>query len=201
MVVRTVNRKFVFSNILVTFALITFGLSMTGLLPANVVEYGYARPIFPTVSHIEGLIADAVPFSWLDFVVIVAVPFLIGCVSRKHWRLLAGTMAVGYLVSFWGWGVNYHRDRIEKKLGLDAIQVSDEQADEFVKIAAGELNRLWPLSSMGSSTPLMTGQQAAAPYPDSRSQARFQGLDGRQPDQAVVSDGSVVPNCGHPGHV
>ena len=161
MVAKTVKRKVRISYILVLLAMMTFVLSASGLIPESVVENIYARRVFPMISHIAGIVADALPYSWLDIFIVTQVAILITAIRFRSWRFIIGLIAAAYLFFFWSWGLNYHRQGIETKLGIDAGRVSPEQIDEFARIAAGELNRLWPMTEIGSTTAEMMAQQSA----------------------------------------
>jgi len=140
-----VKHKFRLSVVLAALAGLTFCLSWAGAFPKNWVESYYSRTVFPTVSHIVGSVADAVPFSWFD----VAVVFLLGmAVYSLRWSniwALLGVASAAYLWFFWLWGLNYHRVALETKLGLDSTATNPEQVEMFVRTAASELNRLWPI--------------------------------------------------------
>ena len=169
-----VKRKVRIFHILMIAAGLSFLLSATGTLPARVVEYGFSRPVFPTISHIAGIAADALPFSWLDPLVVLAVLFLIIVVRWRLWRALAGTAAAGYLLFFWSWGVNYHRQGIELKLGLEGAQASKVEVDAFTKKVAEELNRLWPMTASASIE-----QSAIAQKASDRTRTVIARLDGK----------------------
>src|SRR5262245_55649523 len=140
MVVWTVKRKVRISNILVASAAVTLAVAMTGIASPRLVEYAYSRSVFPTISHIAGRFADFLPFSWLDIFVVVAVAFLVYVLWKRRWRHLVTAAAAAYLVFFWGWGLNYHREKIETKLALDSQRATPEEIEKFTRLAASELN-------------------------------------------------------------
>src|SRR5262249_21009753 len=149
------------SHILAGAAALSFLVSVTGTLPSKVVETYYSRPIFPSISHIAGLLADAVPFSWFDAIAVLGLPLLLFMAPKKRLRFLFVALAAGYLIFFWGWGLNYHREPIESKLALDGGKVSNKEMEEFTKLAADELNRLWPMTAAGSLDVATISEKAA----------------------------------------
>src|SRR4030095_1283327 len=54
---------------------------------------------------------------------------------------------VFYVWFFWGWGLNYHRLPLARRLQIDPTQVSAMDRDRFVDEAAQEINQLWPVAS------------------------------------------------------
>jgi hypothetical protein len=67
--------------------------------------------------------------------------------SRRRWRLLIPVISLAYLWFFWGWGLNYHRLPLEKRLQLDSSGLTPDDFKRFGEIAADEINRLWPVAS------------------------------------------------------
>ena len=139
-----VKRILAGSNIFVGLALLTAVLSATGLLPQRVVEHGYSRPVFPLISRLSAAAANAVPFSLMDAAIVMLVLIVALLVLFRRWRWLAGATAAAYLLFFWGWAVNYHRESIEEKLALNAGVVSDNEAEQFREFVASKMNSLWP---------------------------------------------------------
>src|SRR5436309_1833267 len=147
MAIERVKRKFRLSVVLATLAGLTFGLSWAGAFPKNWVENGYARMVFPTVSHIAGSLADAVSFSWFDLATAGGIGLVTySIVWRTGWVLL-GVASAAYLWFFWSWGVNYHRVALDTKLGVDSRAIDPERVEMFAQTAGSELNRLWPIVS------------------------------------------------------
>ena len=124
-------------------ALVTFAASWSGAYPPALVERWYARGVFPVISRFAEKVADAVSFSWLD----VAVPF--GLVSalllirRGKWRWLLNLISVLYLIFFWSWALNYHRQPLTSKLDLDSAKTKPDAMETFTRHAAAEINRLY----------------------------------------------------------
>src|SRR5262245_23374239 len=145
MAVERVKRKFLFSLGLAILAGLSFFLSWLGAFPENWVEKAYSRPVFPTISHITALFADAVPFSWFDVAMLIAAVVVVYSIRSKNGWLFLGLASAGYLWFFWSWGVNYHRPPLETRMGLEAQAIAPEQVELFGQTAASELNRLWPI--------------------------------------------------------
>ncbi|HLQ78994.1 MAG TPA: DUF3810 family protein [Terriglobia bacterium] len=151
MVISRVKRKFPVAVPLLIAALLTVILSFVGVIPSRWVEKEYARLVFPTVSHMAGYFADAVPFSWLDFWIAASVVVLVYSLRHRNWRLPLGLVSLAYLIFFWGWGLNYHRTPLETRLGLKgAARVGPDEVDHFTLETADSLNRLWPMVSPAS---------------------------------------------------
>jgi len=147
MAVSRVKRKFPLAIALAFLAGSTAVLSWSGFIPVRWVESGYSRRIFPTVSHIAGYFADAVPFSWLDLWILSAVCALIWSLCHRNWRLPLGLASAGYLIFFWGWGLNYHRAPIEKRLGFENLPGPTElEKSQFGAGTTMAVDRLWPIA-------------------------------------------------------
>ena len=124
-------------------ALLTFISSWTSIYPRGAVERWYARLIFPAVSHFMGRFADLVSFSWLDVAIPAAAVLLVLLVRGRRWAWLANIVAFLYLIFFWTWGLNYHREPLESKLPFDSTRLAPQPMMEFSRRAAAELNRLY----------------------------------------------------------
>src|SRR5215471_3820215 len=148
-----VKPKFPSTNLLIFLAVLTAFLSGMGWLPSRLVEAIYAHRIYPTISHIAGLFADSVPFSWLDLWILLLLAAAVYSIRRRSWRFPLRLLAIGYLIFFWGWGLNYHRVTLATRLGLEQIPTPDaEQQHQFVLTTAGSLNRVWPTLGRQNST-------------------------------------------------
>ena len=122
---------------------LTFISSWASLYPSKLVERWYSRQLFPRISRIAGLLADAVSISWLDVLIPLGIVFLILVIRNRMWRLLLNGAAGLYLIFFWTWGLNYHRQPLSSKLELDSARMKPEAMDLFAKHVAAELNRLY----------------------------------------------------------
>ncbi len=129
--------------VVILMALGSFVGSWAGWFPARFVEDWFATGLFPWVSAGMAVVADAVGFSWLDFVILLAFPLLIYLVYRRRLLAVAGIVAGGYLFFFWTWGLNYHRQPLTSKLEFGADQVSPESVETFARDVAARLNRLY----------------------------------------------------------
>jgi len=158
---KTVKKKLPLYTVILGLAVATFVASWARIFPSRLVESAYSRAIFPTISHILGVVSDAVPFSLLDVSIMVLVAILIYSVWRRRWKFLVGTVSFLYLCFFWGWGLNYHRPAVERRLGLEAAALSDADLDRFAETAAGEINRLWAAASKAPLERAMAADLAA----------------------------------------
>src|SRR5438093_7112611 len=122
---------------------LTFVASWAGLFPSVFVERWYARCLFPLISRFAEVIADAVSFSWLDIVVPAGIVSVAWLVRRRRWKLLLNLAAAFYLVLFWSWALNYHREPLSAKLQIDPSSSEAVAIDAFAVRSAGELNRLY----------------------------------------------------------
>jgi hypothetical protein len=123
-------------------ALLTFISSWASVYPSGVVEGLYARTIFPEVSRLAGRFADSVPFSWLDASILGGFLLLVLLLAKRKWAWLVNVVAGLYLIFFWTWGLNYHRQPLNSKLELDSARMQPPAMTEFARRAALELNRL-----------------------------------------------------------
>jgi hypothetical protein len=147
MVDRRVKQKFPITTVLFGLAGVTFLASWAELYPRQWVENWYSRGAFPAISHVFGVMADALPISWLDLWTVVGTFILIYGVYRRRWKLLVGSVSFFYLWFFWGWGLNYHRPPVAERLHLSTGSLDKPDVDRFVETATAEINRLWPLAS------------------------------------------------------
>jgi hypothetical protein len=139
----TARHRTLIPAILPLLALFTFLTSWAGLYSPRLVETWYARAIFPKLSEIAGQFADAISFSWLDVAIPVAV-LVLGFLSlKRQWKWILNLVGAVYLVFFWTWGLNYHRQPLKSKLELDPDRMQSAAITEFAKRAAQELNRLY----------------------------------------------------------
>jgi len=129
--------------ILPAVALLTFASSWAGLYPAALVERWYARNVFPVISTIAEKVADAVSFSWLDVAVPLGLVSALVMIRRRQWRYLLNLVSVLYLIFFWTWALNYHREPLASKLELDSARTRADAIRMFTMHAATEINRLY----------------------------------------------------------
>jgi hypothetical protein len=129
--------------VLPLFALLTFIFSWIGAYPSGLVERTYARLVFPQLSYFAGRFADLVGFAWLDPTIVLALIALIVLIRKRRWAWLVNIVAVAYLIFFWLWGLNYHRQPLVSKLEMDATRTDSRAIDQFAGHVAEELNRLY----------------------------------------------------------
>src|SRR5438034_3241870 len=102
--------------ILPALAGLTFTLSWAGAFPQRFVENWYSRAVYPAISATARMFADAASFAWLDIIIPVGLTLLLAAVHRRRFYLLANGVAVLYLIFFWSWGLNYHREPLATKV-------------------------------------------------------------------------------------
>src|SRR5262245_30716519 len=110
----------IFGMILPLLSLLTFIFSWLAVYPSSAVEHVYARTVIPTISSVAGRFADLVPFSWLDLTIPLGAVLLIVLLYRRKWIWLLNVVTGLYLIFFWTWGLNYHRQPLNSKLQLDS---------------------------------------------------------------------------------
>jgi hypothetical protein len=142
-------------------ALLTFIFSWIGAYPPGLVERWYARAAFPLLSHIAGRFADLVSFAWLDPTIVVALIGLVWLIRKRRWVWLINIVAIVYLIFFWLWGLNYHRQQLRSKLQIDAARTNPQAIDQFARHAAAELNRLYRSKQEEPYDEVRTRQEAA----------------------------------------
>jgi hypothetical protein len=139
-------------------ALLTFIFSMLPL-PPDLVERGFSDAVFPLISAAFAPFADALPVAWLDVLTFLIVLHVIVSIYRRRWPRLVELAAAGYLVFFWSWGLNYHRQPLTRKLTLNPDLNSATAMESFVRQAAGRLNGLYPIVHPYPSAALEIGDQ------------------------------------------
>jgi hypothetical protein len=144
-----VRRRLTPRFILISLALLTFIFSLLPLRP-DLVERWFSGAIFPTISHAFSLVADALPLAWLDVLTLFILLHVAISLRRRRWPRLVELAAAGYLVFFWSWGLNYHRQSLNSKLTMDAALNSPAAMDAFLRQAADQLNVLYPAVQAGS---------------------------------------------------
>src|SRR5688572_6847948 len=123
-------------------AALTFVTSWAGAFPAILTETWYSRGVYPWISTVAGTLADAVPFSWLDLVIPIGLVSLVAAVHFRKFLLVANGVAVLYLIFFWSWGLNYHRQPLASKLSSDPSRTETEAIGQFARHTAERVNQL-----------------------------------------------------------
>src|SRR5437867_12734428 len=117
--------------VLPALALLTFTLSWAGAFPQKSVENLYSRTVYPEISAAARMFADAVSFAWLDVIIPIGLTLLVIAVHRRKFSLLANTVAVLYLIFFWSWGLNYHREPLASKVPYDPPGADNAAIEQF----------------------------------------------------------------------
>jgi hypothetical protein len=95
------------------------------------------------ISFWAGRFADSVSFAWLDPAIALALILPVLMIWRRRWIWLLNSIAVVYLIFFWSWGINYHRQPLSSKLQTDRTATESEAIERLAGRAAAELNRLY----------------------------------------------------------
>ena len=129
------------SWILPAVSALTFVASWLGIFPPGLVERWYARRSFPAISTMAEKVADAVSFSWLDVGLPATAILTVSLIRRRKWRALLHVICFLYLMFFWSWGLNYHRQPLISKLQVDTSKTTSNALEKFTIHVADELNR------------------------------------------------------------
>jgi len=124
-------------------SLLTFISSWLAVYPPALIERWYARGAFPGISRAAGVFADLNPIAWLDVWIAAGLIIVVVLVRKRRWAWILNVAAVLYLIFFWSWGLNYHRQPLASKLPLDDSRMQRDSMDAFARLAANELNRLY----------------------------------------------------------
>jgi len=128
--------------------------------PPNAVERDFARSVFPRVSYLAGRFADSVAFSWLDVAIPAGFLLVVLLVFKRRWSWLVNLTAILYLMFFWTWGLNYHRQPLNSKLQLDRPRMESASMRDFAIRTASELNRLYQATEKTSNDEERERQEA-----------------------------------------
>jgi hypothetical protein len=129
--------------VLQTAALLTFITSWAGVYPSSLIERWYARGAFPVISGVAEKVADAVSFSWLDVAVPLGFASALLLIRKQKWVWLLNLVSIFYLLFFWSWALNYHREPLASKLQSDSSKSKPDAIEKFAFHAAAEINRLY----------------------------------------------------------
>jgi hypothetical protein len=140
---RSQNRLSRLVWLLPVFAFGTFVASWSAAFPQRLVERWYARGAFPLISSVAEKIADAVAFSWFDVALPIGVALTVIVVYRRRWRYLLFLVSACYVLFFWTWAINYHRQPLASKLEMDSARTQPDALEKFTSRSAGEINRLY----------------------------------------------------------
>ncbi|HLG21136.1 MAG TPA: hypothetical protein VI895_15155, partial [Bdellovibrionota bacterium] len=95
--------------VLPALALLTFIGSWAAVFPQSIVENWYARTIFPAISAIAARFAGVLTLSWFDVWIPLGLAVVVFALRGKRYLVLVNAAAALYLIFFWTWGLNYHR--------------------------------------------------------------------------------------------
>jgi hypothetical protein len=87
--------------------------------------------------------SDAVSISWLDVTLPLAFGMTFVIIKARKLSWFFNLIAVLYLIFFWSWGLNYHRQALESKLQMDSSRTNPDAIGQFAKRAAAGINRLY----------------------------------------------------------
>jgi hypothetical protein len=139
----TGNTSRAFGWTLPVLALLTFIASWAAIFPRSVIETWYARFLFPAISSAAAYFADAVSISWFDVWIPAGLAVLVWMLWRRRYLLLANVAAGIYLVFFWTWALNYHRQPLPLKLPFEPSLAEQDGIGRLAVRAAEEINRLY----------------------------------------------------------
>ncbi len=124
--------------------------------PGPVVERFYSTGVYPPFQQLVTSGSNLVPFPLLDVALVVLPIVWIGAIARgvsrsprrlaaaARWAWRTAVVAAGvYLVFLFGWGFNYRRVPLERKLGYDARAVTSDAARNAARLATSRLNGLF----------------------------------------------------------
>jgi hypothetical protein len=131
------------AGILPVLSILTFISSWAAIYPASAVERWYSRGLFPWISSIAAPVADAISFSWLYIVIPLALLLTVGILIRRKPVWFVNLIAVLYLIFFWSWGLNYHRQSLASKVQMDSSRTQPDAIDQFARRAAVKINALY----------------------------------------------------------
>jgi hypothetical protein len=124
-------------------ALLTFIASWAAIFPHGLVEGWYARRLYPRISATAAYFADGLPISWFDVWIPAGLVLVVVMLRRRRFLVLLNVAAAAYLVFFWSWGLNYHREPLPSRLQFDSTLAKPEAINKFALRAAEEINRLY----------------------------------------------------------
>lgn len=141
-------------------ALLLLGLSWPGLLANRSawVEQYYSESIYQAIRRAISAATSLVPFSiaeFLFYLLVIGIPALLllravqAILRRISWRKLLQTVASVLLAGaivlnlfYVTWGVNYFREPLSVRMGLDMHQRTVDELESFVVKTAKEANAL-----------------------------------------------------------
>ena len=159
-------------------ALGSFIASWADLFPDQFVETWYARTLFPIISSVISPVGRLIGGSLMDLVLPGALLLFAYLAYRRRGLAILGLLASGYLIFFWTWGVNYHRQPLDEKLDFQSERVTQGAISAFVQDAANELNRGY--EDVARLDPI-TDEAALGVEADARVRSVIEAIDGVPP--------------------
>ena len=114
-------------------AILTFISSWAAIFPGAAVERWYSRSLFPNISTVAGYFADAISFSWLDVTIPMALLLIAVIIKGRKLVWFLNLISVLYLVFFWSWGLNYHRQPLASRLQPDSSRMTPDAIGQFAR--------------------------------------------------------------------
>jgi hypothetical protein len=143
------------AELLAVIAAVALGLAP---MSATWVESSYSTGFYPHLQRSLTPASNAVPFAFLDVVIVILTVWVIASVTRavrRAWRmrtfsslvhtaahLLAAGAAI-YVLFLVVWGFNYRRVHMPDRLMLDRAAPTSDQVIQLGLMAVGEMNSLY----------------------------------------------------------
>ncbi len=159
-------------------ALGSFFASWVGLLPGQLVEIWYARKLFPIISSAMTPVGRLIGGSVMDLILPGAILLISYLAYRRRPLAILGLLSSGYLIFFWTWGLNYHRQPLETKLDFETQRVTEDAIAALVEEAAAEINRAY---GEVASLDAITDEAALVDEADARVRSVIEIIDGVPP--------------------
>jgi multidrug transporter EmrE-like cation transporter len=188
---------------LLALAIVIVALRLLAAANPEIVEFGYARSIYPRIAAVLTAVTGSVPFSIAEIVVLVLIVAGLIAAARAARRILRAPailramgdsvmrtaigVAIAYLVFLLLWGFNYDRSPLAASVGL---AVGAPQPGELAAVCAELIEESEKLRADvredGSGVTMVRGGVAGAL---TRASLGYDGLD----DQWPVVAGETVP--------
>ncbi|MEO8071008.1 MAG: DUF3810 family protein [Acidobacteriota bacterium] len=155
-------------------ALVVAAASALAPLPPRVVEFAYARGVFPYLQRTVTAVSNLVPIAVLDILILAAIVGVslrvtqlvglarVGAFGVALWegvRRLIRLAAVVLIAFIWMWGLNYRRPPLESSLSGGAVTPTVADLRRAIADANTLAARVRPASMAG---PVITYEESAA---------------------------------------